>query len=66
MYVITDWANNIKYNNKKFKTEEDAFDFLYKKKVDLDEFIVMDEKDFKPSELDTEDLLMNKTHRSCL
>ena len=66
-YIITDWANNRLFGDKQFKTEEEAFDFLYEiVEEDVEDYIVCEGKDFIPTVLDTIDLLENRSYRAQL
>lgn len=68
MFIIIDWANNLTFNGKRFKSEEEAGDHILDSVTDdeVDEFIVIPTKDFKPTTLDTLDLLEGKNYRAQL
>ena len=68
MFIITDWANNLVFNGKRFKSEEEAGDHVLDNATDdeMDEFIVIPIKDFKPTQLDTLDLLEGRSYRAQL
>jgi len=65
-FIIIDWANNHVFKNKQFDSFEDGINFLSinTEEDELDEFLVVEAKDFKSTPLSVLDILEGRSYRA--